>query len=150
MLNFTTYSNHASFWEALYGISSMIWVSWNNGLKKIYERMMYCESKKGRNSTKKAIKEKKSKNSTQKVIEKKKDFFFIFSLSSSCFLDRFLGRVFFSFFLFSYFLVFFYKFPPQISNIRTLGKKSVIELGAIANLRPRASTPLQTKQIFFF
>ena len=36
----------------------------------------------------------------------------MFSFFFFCFLDRFLGRV--LVFLFSYFLVFFYKFPPQI------------------------------------
>ena len=38
-------------------------------------------------------------------------FSWLLSWSSSCFLDRFLGRV--LVLLFSYFLVFFYKFPPQ-------------------------------------
>ena len=47
---------------------------------------------------KKARKQKLDQESDQ---EKKESFFF-FSWSSSCFLDRFLGRV----------LVFFYKFPP--------------------------------------
>ena len=55
------------------------------------------------------------------MIKKKRKFFLFFwslSWSSSCFLDRFLGPVLVFLiafpveFLFSYFLVFFYKFPP--------------------------------------
>ena len=63
---------------------------------------------------------KQNKNSTKKLTKKKRKFFLffldaflvksVFYFSVSCFLDRFLGRV--LVFLFSYFLVFFYKFPP--------------------------------------
>ena len=44
-----------------------------------------------------------NENSTKKAIKKKRKIFF---------LDRFLSRVFV--FLFTYFLVFFYKFPPVL------------------------------------
>ena len=68
----------------------------------IYKRKQ--ESKKTRKKEKRTRPRKRSRkkenmNSTKKVIK-----------SFSCFLDRFLGRV-----LFSFFLVFFYKFPPLFS-----------------------------------
>ena len=67
------------------------------------------ENKKGR--------KQENKNSTKKVIKKNSFFLFflvalLFSFLFSCFFDRFLGRV--LVFLFSSFLVFFYKFPPLI------------------------------------
>ena len=71
----------------------------------------------------KKVRKQENKNSTKKVIKKIRKYFlyflvaflvkFLFSWSSSCFLDDFLGRV--LVFMFSYFLVFFYKFPPLLS-----------------------------------
>ena len=71
----------------------------------------------------KQVRKQENKNSTKKVIKKKRKFFLSFFLGRflgrvlviflfSCFLDRFLGRV--LVFLFYCFLVFFYKFPPQV------------------------------------
>ena len=80
-------------------------------------------------------KKQENKNSTKNVIKKKESFFsFSWSLSwsSSCFLDRFLGRV--LVLLFSYFLVFFYKFPPLIGKqCRTFGE--VKSKGGVRKLR---------------
>ena len=69
--------------------------------------------KRKQKSKKTRIKERKEELDRECVKKKKVFFLFSWSLSwsSSCFLDRFLGRV--LVFLFSYFLVFFYKFPPQ-------------------------------------
>ena len=73
------------------------------GIYKINQKVRIQENN---NSTEKAIKKtrKKENNSTKK--KKKKSFFFTTFLSSSCFLSFCLV------FLFSYFPVFFYKFPP--------------------------------------
>ena len=56
--------------------------------------------------------------STKKTIKNKRRFFLFFlveNVFSSFFLDRFLGRK--RVFLFSYFLVFFYKFPPLVISL---------------------------------
>ena len=59
----------------------------------------------------KKVRKQENKNPTKKVILVA----FLVEFLFSCFLDRFLGRV--LVFLFSYFLVFFYKFPPQFYQI---------------------------------
>ena len=85
-------------------------------LSQSQRREFIKDNKKVRKQEKKK-KRKKTRTRTRKWSRKKESFFF-FSWSSSCFLscfcflDRFLSRV--LVFLFSYFLVFFYKFPPHV------------------------------------
>ena len=74
--------------------------------------------KEKKNSTKKAIKIKR-KQGRKQDLDQESDRFLVFLIAflveflfSSLF-SFFLDRVLFSFFLFSYFLVFFFKFPPQ-------------------------------------
>ena len=62
------------------------------------------KTRKKKNSTKKAFKKKRKQGRKQELDQEsdqeKKKVFFFFSLSFSCFLDRFLGRVLFFFLVF--------------------------------------------------
>ena len=80
--------------------------STKQAIKKFIKENNKLKKQENKNSTKKAIKKTRNQELDQ---EKKKKL--------SYFLEHFLGRVLVFLFLFSYFLLFFYKFPPQILSL---------------------------------
>ena len=88
----------------------IMWLSTDQRVQILNQRWEFIKEDK-------KVRKQENKNSTKKVIKKKRKFFLFswsLSLSSSCFLDRFLGRI--LVFLFSYFIVLFCKFPPQYTH----------------------------------